>query len=669
MSVPADVSATADPRSPDVRASGLRAAAGLVAGFALVALVNAGAIVLTIPLPSSLALRVAHHTFDAAETLGLGLLAGALVGGFSAFVRLPVWAAAIVYAAATAPLLHLAFGDQLLREANVFLEGRVATPLFVLTTFLTSFAVSAAHIVGALLSRFPRVRFVPVVLALAVLVVDHVVMADDYFGIHCGIAWIAATLAGAAIAPLAERMVLALAARRGGRVVLGAFTAVAVLGLIVPPSNAVRMQLFRQPVALAPWVLATAVWPMPHPRTPQPPPDSPWFRDRAGLPPVPPTPAPRALPTAPVVVMITVDATRAEAINDPRNDALFPTLADMKRHGTWFRNATSPGGQTAVSLTTTFSGRAFSELAWTMHGAGSSRFLYAAADPAPRFPGLLTEAGVPTAIECSINFLAGHFGVARGFQEERVIATGRRHALAKQMIDPVLERLRRAGPTDSLFLYTHLMEPHAPYDRGRKDGTDYEKYLSEIAVADAQIGRVARLLDLRFAGRGILIVSADHGEAFGEHGTREHTKTIYDELLRVPLLVRGAGVSHREVDEHVGLVDLGPTILDIFNVPTPATFGGQSLVPILLGRPATLDRPLVAEGRLRRAIYTKDDVKVIADTRRKVIEVYDLARDPNELQNLWDEDRPRSDRALGQLEAWFSAHALQKPGYRTPYKP
>lgn len=667
MSVPDLSSAPAAPVVRDTRAGGLRAAAGLFAGFALLALVNAVAIAIRVPRPlDGLALRVAHHAFDAAETLGVGLLLGALVGGFSAVARLPAWGHAVVYTAATAPILQLTLGEQLYREACVPFDGRFTTPLFVVFSFFTSFAVSAAHLVGAYVSRYPRIRPVVVIVAIGGLVVDHLHLPDDYFGIHGAMAWICATVAGAAVAPLAERALLALAARRAGRVAIGAVTTFALFGLAWPPSNAVRAQLFRQPVAVAPWVLASTLWRAPAPRTPQPPPDSPWFRDRAADPPVPPTP--RASPPSPVVVLITVDAMRADAIDDPKNDALFPTLTEMKRHGTWFRRATAPGSQTAVSLTTTFSGRAYSELVWKMTGQGAARFLYAAGDPAPRFPALLTDAGVATSVYCSINFLAGSYGVARGFREERVIPEGRRHALARQMIDPVLDRLRRAGD-EPTFIYTHLMEPHAPYDRGRREGTPRERYLSEIAVADAQIGRVQRLLDQRFPGRGVLIVSADHGEAFGEHETHEHTKTLYEELLRVPLLVRGASVTRQEIRAHVGLVDLGPTILDLFGQPTPATYDGQSLLPILMGRAPALTRPLVAEGRLRRALYTPEGVKVITDVRRKVVEVYDLARDPLELRNLWDEEPARADRALGLLDAWFAAHTAREPGYRPPYKP
>ena len=93
-----------------------------------------------------------------------------------------------------------------------------------------------------------------------------------------------------------------------------------------------------------------------------------------------------------------------------------------------------------------------------------------------------------------------------------------------------------------------------------------ERYLAEIKVADAQIGALAKVLALRFGGRGYLIVTSDHGEAFGEHQTREHSKTIYEELVRVPLLIRGPGVAAGRIDERVGLIDLGPTILDLFGV-------------------------------------------------------------------------------------------------------
>jgi arylsulfatase A-like enzyme len=295
------------------------------------------------------------------------------------------------------------------------------------------------------------------------------------------------------------------------------------------------------------------------------------------------------------------------------------------------------------------------------------RFPYPAGDPARRFPEILADHGVVTASFCSINFLANEYGVARGFTEETVIPRGRTHAPAAEVMAPLLARLRRADDRP-LFLFAHLTEPHAPYDRGGTKGTAWERYLAEIRVADASIAELSKLLAGRFGHRGYLIVSSDHGEAFGEHGTHEHTKTIYEELVRVPLLVRGPGVVARRIDQRVGVIDLGPTILDLFGVETPATFMAQSLVPLLAGRDSALDRPLLAEGRLRRALYW-GDLKIIDDPRRKVVEAYDLERDPAEARDLFDAEPARVAPALAALRAFFATHRADEPGYVPIYKP
>jgi arylsulfatase A-like enzyme len=292
---------------------------------------------------------------------------------------------------------------------------------------------------------------------------------------------------------------------------------------------------------------------------------------------------------------------------------------------------------------------------------------------------------VRTASFCSLNFLAGEFGVIRGFEEERMLASGRNHAPAKPVIDALLERMKRIGPSEPALLYAHLTEPHAPYDRGQPakpsapgapgdagegapKASDWERYIAEIGVADAELARVIRQLGLKFPDRGVLIVSSDHGEAFGEHGTWNHTKTLYEELLRVPLIIRGPGVRARRIEQPVGLIDVGPTILDIFGVETPPGFMAQSLVPLLRGEDKPLDRPILAEGRLRRALYV-GRFKIIEDSRRNVLEAYDLESDPGELNNLAGESDERVGAALTALHTFFEAHTARAPGYSPPYKP
>jgi sulfatase-like protein len=657
--------AGADPRWEE--SPGSSAALGTFAGFALLALTGAIGIAVGVSRPAAgMGLRAAHYGFEIACTLGLGGLSALAIGAWVRRVATPWWASAAVFTGACAPIQYAMLGNDFDRQSAVALGGRFETAIFVVFMILAAASVPAAHVVGTWFSRWKWLRWLPIVIAVAAMVANHFVLADDYFGSHGAVAWAAATLAGAAISPLAARAGQAMWARRGGRIAAIAIGAWAAIGIVVPPRNDVRAQLFRDPCTLA-WAQATALWRAPSLHAATAAPTSPWLEDRSAFAPIAPTKT-RLFTASPVVVLLTIDATRADAIADPANNAAFPTFAEMKRKGAFFTRANSPGSQTAVSLSSTFASRAFSELYWSMHGKGDSRFAYPGEDPVDRFPALLTARGVKTMTAVSINFLASDFGVVRGFEEEKNVTTGRGHAVGKTVIDPIVERLRSAGP-EPLFVYAHLTEPHAPYDRGKKVGTERERYLAEIAVADALVARVWTVLRQRFPERGVLIVSADHGEAFGEHATFQHTKTLYEELVRVPLLVRGPGVVARSIDERVGLIDVGPTILDLFGVETPAAFEGQSLVPLLEGRNRPLDRPLILEGRLRRAMYAADGLKVIEDDRRKTVEVYDLGRDPGELDNLFDREPARSDAAVATLRAFFAVHTAKRPGYRPVYKP
>jgi arylsulfatase A-like enzyme len=648
---------------------GLRIAAGLFAAALVLAVADAAAIGFTLPLPrAGMGLRLALHLFDFAETLGVGAFAALVGGAFVSYLRPPAWAAVGVAVAITAGLVYLAIGENLTRLSSLTLDGRYENSLFAGYLGFLGVLLPAGYAVGGLFSRRPILRLLPLAFSLLVMAVDQLPARDDYQGIHGVVAWGAALLGGAAVAPLIERAGLALTESRKGRGALGAVGLFALLGVALPPPNAVRFELFRQPCAVAPWVLATAIWRAPGLHAAMaPPPPSEWLLDRAELPPVPPT-APPLLPSDAVIVLVTIDATRFDAVADPANDALLPAMAGLRRHGVFFTRAYAPGSQTTLSLATLFSGRYFSEQYWSDIGHGRTRYLYLPDDKSIRFPEVLLSRGVETVNFAGLIFLSNEFGVLRGFSEEKMTVKGIRHATARELIDPLLERLDRAGP-GPLFIYTHLLEPHEPYDRGSRDGTPYERYLSEIAVADAQVGRLESHLREHFGFRWALFVSADHGEAFGEHGGFTHGKSLYEELIHVPLLARSPRFPHLRVDEPVSLIDLGPTILDLFGIETPPSFMGQSLVPFLEGRTAHLTRPLIAEGRLRRSLILPDGLKVIEDLRRKVVEVYDLSRDPGETRNLFDVEPARSDEALAALRAFFAAHTRTEGGYEVPFKP
>ena len=158
-----------------------------------------------------------------------------------------------------------------------------------------------------------------------------------------------------------------------------------------------------------------------------------------------------------------------------------------------------------------------------------------------------------------------------------------------------------------------------------------------MTQADGAIGALWDEVEkLGIADRTALIVAADHGEAFGQHDTKYHTVTLYEELIRVPLFMRVPGAAPRRVTQPVSLLDLGPTILDMYGVSTPGSFFGQSLAPFLRGENPTLTRPIGAERIYTRALMLGSR-KVIVDSEKGSREIYDLAKDPQETHNLVDD--------------------------------
>jgi arylsulfatase A-like enzyme len=614
----------------------------------------------------SISIAVLHLIYDVGLFAALGLAVDLAVFGLESIAGRR---RALFYVLAGAVASALAYGlleRNFARQADVAFNGRFSAPIVAALTMGAGGAVVGAMAIARWLGRFRAGAAIAVLASLAGAIANVVLFRDDYFEAHTAVAISTAIVAGNAALPFARN---ALHAAEGGRrrMVLRVLLAASVLTVVIQPSNAVRMALFRSPGCAGVWVAALHRWSLPvlagtHEATF----DEKWLAPRSGehAPTEPPL-----FTGPPVVVLLTVDAVRADAIADDEKSAAWRTIDKMKREGAFFTQARSPGSQTSVSLTTVFAGKYFSEMRWGRHGEGKSRFEYAAADETPRFPAVLGDAGVPTFKSVSLMFLKNEFGVAPGFEEEEVVTEGRKHARASEVMTPLLARLRstRGAP---LFAFAHLTEPHAPYDRGKlKKGTSFEKYLSEIQEVDAHLEKLVKALSTPdLAKRSILIVTSDHGEAFGEHGTYHHTKTIYEELVRVPLLVWGAGVRARKIDEPVTLVDLNPTICDLFGVPWSEDITGETLVPILRGQEPKLSRPILAEGRLRRALYA-GNLKVIADLRRSTVEAYDLSVDPGELDNLFDRERARVAPLLGALDAFFETRGYKKDGYEPPYKP
>jgi arylsulfatase A-like enzyme len=487
------------------------------------------------------------------------------------------------------------------------------------------------------------------------LVANQIVLPDDYAGEHTAWVWVSAILAGSVLIHLIRDCI-----RRWQGSWLVAITAACILGIAWVPSDSLRVEMLRPPGSVASWVLSRWVWTSPQLIVPIP---------NGSKRPIHSMPPRGKYPDDPVVVLITVEAFRGDLLDDGRFDASLPHMASLRDTGAYFPRAYSASSQTAVSLTSLFAGRHCSQLRWEREPRSVSRAYFATQDPAPRFPSLLTCAGVDTKSYVGIKTVAEEFGVTGAFMQQHVLAGTGEFAPADVVMPPLLDEIEKAksGPH---FYYAHLTEPHAPYDRGRVTmGPDFERYLSEVAVVDQWVGRLADTLQSRFSDRGYIILTGDHGEAFGEHGTRFHSKTLYEEVIHVPLIVWGPGIGPQRVRERVGHVDIAPTILQLFGQQVPPEQMGQSLLPLIEGQVDRLQRPLVSEVRVARALFGPGDLKVIEDSRRHVVEVYDLERDPKELDNLFDKQPQKAHPLVAELRAFVEAYRLKMPpDYEPPYR-
>jgi hypothetical protein len=220
------------------------------------------------------------------------------------------------------------------------------------------------------------------------------------------------------------------------------------------------------------------------------------------------------------------------------------------------------------------------------------------------------------------------------------------HALA-----PLADVAQHGG-----VLWLHYHDPHAPYVR--VPGIDWgngahARYLGLVTRLDRAINELLR----HVPGDMAVIFASDHGEAFGEHGSYYHRSTLYDEQIRVPLVIAAPGVGPRVVAQTVGVIDIYATTLELLGLaPTPGV-ESRSLVPALHGarlpdapyRAATWS---MVEGLQPPRSWVGvfyGDFKLLRRTDWNVDEVYDLAADPRELRPNTGRAARMRDRLVSQL--------------------
>ena len=184
-----------------------------------------------------------------------------------------------------------------------------------------------------------------------------------------------------------------------------------------------------------------------------------------------------------------------------------------------------------------------------------------------------------------------------------------------------------------------------------------DRYDDEIAESDAQIGRILDGLGPA-AASSVIVIAADHGEAFGEHGEISHSLFVYDTTLRVPLVMAGLGVPTRTVGSAVSLVDVAPTVLPLLGLARLDS-DGVDLAPTFTGTELP-GRDLYAESWAPLLDFGWSPLRSLRSGGFKYIEapraeLYETARDPDEAHDLAAADAPRAAQLRDRLARYATA--------------
>jgi arylsulfatase A-like enzyme len=412
------------------------------------------------------------------------------------------------------------------------------------------------------------------------------------------------------------------------------------------------------------------------------------------------------------VLVLLVDSLRVDPLGCyGSRPSHSPTLDGLAAAGTVFEQAIAQAPWTLPAVATLFTG-----LHPVSHGVVGGRWRWGEPDPAldasrttlhdtiPTLAQLARRAGITTAYVTANGLVSPGTGLDRGF-EERAQLTGRDSET----------RFARAAEVNARFLawlapnrayrflaYLHYMEPHTPYeppagfrppDRADLPATlragDIEGFRRQRVTLDApslaylralydgtvrywdtELARLrAHLADLGVADSTVIVVLADHGEAFQEHGYLGHGVHLHDELLRVPLLVSGPGVPAARRPEQVQQIDFLPTVAALLGIDLPPGLPGHDL----LGPPR--EKTAVAstafwvapdESRVDLHALRTPHWKLLHAPTTGHFELFDLVRDPAETVDRFG-DTPEASALADRLAAWRATAPVPPPPDAAPH--
>ncbi len=352
------------------------------------------------------------------------------------------------------------------------------------------------------------------------------------------------------------------------------------------------------------------------------------------------------LPEHANVLLISIDSLRVDMpwAGYPRDIA--PNLTALEKKSVSFTHSYAISSYTSMSVGGLLAGRYPSELKRDgfFFGTYPKENLF--------FPRLLSAAHVKT-VSAHAHGYFKDAGFQQGFDVWELVpnlkwnnttdenVTGEQHEkLAEKLLSSAIPEGDNAS---RFFAWFHFLDPHDMYLPHDADGIPpfgkkpRDRYDAEVLYTDQKIGKLLDFVNKApWRDRTVIIVTADHGEAFGEHNQFAHGFELWENLVRVPLFfyVPG-GAAPKHLDTAVSAIDLAPTILQILGVAKDPAMEGRSLLPAILSaeepeaRDVILDLPDTSDSDRRRALL-RGQQKLIAYGQDAVMRMFDLVADPGE---------------------------------------
>lgn len=377
--------------------------------------------------------------------------------------------------------------------------------------------------------------------------------------------------------------------------------------------------------------------------------------------------APREAPRAKNALIYLIDTLRADKLRpyNPESRVQTPGLNRFAEHAAIFRRAQTQENWTKPSVATLLS----SLMPWEHTAIRGESVVPGSVELLPE---LLQERGYYTGSFIANGYVSDRFGFDQGWDTYRNYIREGRRTPAQYVAADVLDWLDERPQEDPFFLYVHTIDPHVPY---RPPDDILELYGQRAYRGPVNFGRDSTLLENIKAGRirldrrdrehlealydgeityhdvhfnaiidglrrrnlledTVIVVTADHGEEFWDHGSVGHGHNVYQELLHIPMFVRLPGEAPAQVvDQPMGLVDVAPTVLEVLGEEIPEDMSGRSVLPVLRGDHQGAPREAVSGFMDGWRTIVTGRYKLIHRTAARVM-LFDLEADPREQNDI-----------------------------------